>query len=186
MNLSRFGFLLVLIGLAPLRSGILLLQGKCCGCFILDGSALLAHPVLFGFVSLILGIGLVLLGILTYREESRHTTKAWILICLIAGGIAGYSTGIIDHAGEGKYDELTERLTEKGWILFYSNKCPACGKEIDMLGSSVKHLRMIDCGTITCPPFIQVYPTWTRVSNGSVVEIKQGFQDIEELEVMAK
>jgi thiol-disulfide isomerase/thioredoxin len=190
-RLSKFGFLFAIIGILPIRSGILLFQGKECGCFLIDKATLHAHNVLFGAVSIVVGLGLVILGILSHVEVSSKTAKVWISVFLLASGIAGYSLGTAKEIQQpkeiaGTYDELTQKLTENGWVFFYTTWCPRCHEEIEMLGASVKNLRMIDCDTITCPEFVQGYPTWARIINGNVIEVKDGFQSIETLEEMAK
>lgn len=184
--LSKFGFFIAIAGLVPIRSGILLLQEKDCGCFLIDKATLYSHNVFFGSLSFAVGLGFIALGL--WQKELK-ASKAWIILFLVAGGIIGYSTGIVEKVQPGKvgeYDELAKKLTEEGWILFYANWCSACHKQIEILGTSVKYLRMIDCATVACPSFVESYPTWAKVSNGSVAEVKGGFQKIESLKKMVK
>jgi len=190
VKLKKFGFLLAIIGLIPIRSGVLLLQEKDCGCFLIEKTTLYTHNILFGSLSLVVGIALVILGILVYEEVKISVTKGWIFIFLLVSGVIGYSAGIIQESekvGEDNYDDLTKALTEKGWIFFYANWCSHCHDQVDTLGSSVKNLRMIDCTTIQCPTFVQGYPTWAKMNDeGSIVDVKSGFQSTEKLEEMAK
>ncbi len=179
--LGKYGFFIALAGLVPIRSGILLLQEKDCGCFLIDKATLYSHNVFFGSLSLAVGLCFIALGL--WQKELKKVSKTWIIIFLLAGGIAGYSTGVVEKAQPekvGDYDELTKKLTTEGWVFFYANWCSACHRQIEMLGTSVKYLRMIDCATITCPDFVESYPTWVKVSNGSVV-VKGGVQKIETL-----
>lgn len=184
--LSKYGFLIALAGLVPMRSGILLLQEKDCGCFLIDKATLYAHNIFFGSLSLAVGFGLIALG---FWQKELKASKGWVIIFLLAGGIAGYSTGAVEKVQPeiaGEHDELAKKLTSEGWVLFYANWCSACHRQIEMLGTSVKYLRMIDCATIPCPDFVESYPTWVKVSHGSVVEVKGGIQKIETLKEMAK
>lgn len=192
--LNKYWFLLVVAGLIPIRSGILLLQEKDCGCFLVDKAMLHSHNVFFGFLSIAAGMVLVIPGILAYKEESGRKTKAWFFVFLLVSGIVGYSVGMIKQSQvpvesylpiEGDYDELTKNLTENGWVLFYANWCTACHEQFDLLGTSVKNLRIVDCGTVTCPEFIKAYPTWTKVKQDGSVEVKEGIQSLEDLQQMA-
>jgi thiol-disulfide isomerase/thioredoxin len=190
-DLSRYGFLLAIAGLVPIRSGFLLFQEKDCGCFLIEKSTLYAHNIFFGSISIVVGLFLVIIGITAYKEVSENTTKIWIIAFLVSGGIIGYSAGMAEPAHknvtEGSYDNLTKSLTENGWIFFYANWCPHCHDQIELLGTSVKHLRMVDCGTVTCPSFVKSFPTWAKVNaNGEVIEVKTGVQEIEALDEMAR
>lgn len=184
--LGKYGFFIALAGLVPIRSGILLLQEKDCGCFLIDKATLYAHNVFFGSLSLAVGLSFIALGL--WQKELKKAGRTWVIIFLLAGGIAGYSTGAVEKVQPqiaGEYDELAKKLTSEGWVLFYANWCPGCHRQIEMLGTSVKYLRMIDCATITCPDFVESYPTWTKVTNDGVV-VNRGVQKIETLKEMAK
>ncbi|MEE8403267.1 MAG: hypothetical protein V3R93_05905 [Candidatus Hydrothermarchaeaceae archaeon] len=186
--MNKYGFLLAVAGLIPIRSGILLLQEKDCGCFLIDKATLYSHNVFFGVLSIAAGMALLIPGVLAYKEESGRRAKAWIFVFLLAGGIAGYSVGAVGHSPvpvEGDYDELTKSLTENGWVLFYANWCHACHEQFDLLGTSVKNLRMVDCDTIACPEFVMAYPTWARTGQDGSLEVKEGVQSLEDLQQMA-
>ncbi len=185
--LGKYGFFIAIAGLVPIRSGILLLQEKDCGCFLIDKATLYAHNVFFGSLSLAIGFGFVALGL--WQKELKKASKTWIIVFLLAGGIAGYSTGAVEKVQPekvGEYDELTKKLTSEGWVFFYANWCPSCHKQIEMLGTSIKHLRMVDCDTFTCPEFVKAYPTWARARQDGSLEVKEGVQKIESLRKMAK
>ena len=183
---ARYGLFLAIAGVVPLRSGILLLQEKDCGCFLIEKTTLHAHNVLFGWVSISVGAALLLGGI---RLSESRVTKAWIFAFLLAGGVAGYSAGLapsyVAEEETGVYNALAQNLTSQGWVMFYANWCPRCHEQIDMLGESVGYLRMIDCATFQCPSFVKGYPTWARMKNGEV-EVRAGVQGIQELREMAK
>ncbi len=184
---SKYGFLLAVAGLIPIRSGILLLQEKDCGCFLIDKATLYSHNVFFGVLSIAAGMALLIPGVLAYKEENGRRAKAWIFVFLLAGGIAGYSTGIVGHSPvlvEGDHDELTKKLAENGWTLFYANWCHSCHEQFDLLGTSVKNLRIVDCDTVACPGFIEAYPTWARTKQDGSLEVRKGVQSLETLQQM--
>lgn len=186
--LNKYGFLLAVAGLIPIRSGILLLQGRECGCFLVDKATLYSNNVFFGLLSLVAGMLLVIPGILAYEEESSSKTRAWIFVFLLASGVAGYSVGMVGQPQvpvEGDHDELTESLAENGWVLFYSHRCTSCHEQFELLGASVKNLKMVDCGAFTCPEFINGYPTWMRTKHDGSLELKEGVQSLESLQEMA-
>lgn len=187
--LKEYGFLLAIAGLIPIRSGILLLQNKDCGCFFVDKATLHANNIFFGTVSLAFGVLIVLAGIVYFDWSKQQRTRIIGALFLISGLAAGYSMITAEEVaapGEGGYDELAKGLTSKGWVLFYANWCPSCHKQMDLLGLSVKHLRMIDCATITCPDFVKAYPTWALIKDGRVLEVREGYQSVERLEEMSR
>jgi len=187
-QLNKYGFLLAVAGLIPIRSGILLLQEKDCRCFLVDKAMLYSHNVFFGFLSIAVGMALVIPGVLAYKEESGRRTKAWIFVFLLAGGVAGYSAGMVNQpqvSVEGDHDELTKNLTKNAWVLFYANLCTACHEQFDLLGTSVKNLRIVDCGTVACPEFIKAYPTWAMTKQDGTLEVREGVQSLENLQQMA-
>jgi hypothetical protein len=185
--LKDYGFLLAIAGLIPIRSGILLLQNKECGCFLIDKATLQAHNVFFGVLSLGAGALVLLLG-MVYFDWSKQGRARVIGALFLASGVAvGYSMVAAEEIAapvEGDYDELAKGLTSKGWVLFYANWCPACHRQFDLLGSSVKYLRMVDCDTLACPEFVEAYPTWALVSHGKVIEVREGYQGPEKLREM--
>lgn len=192
--LSKYGFLLAIAGLVPIRSGILLLQEKDCGCFLIDKATLHANNIFFGLLSIAVGLVLLVPGVLAYREEDTRRAKAWVFVFILAGGIAGYTMGTAaqlqviadgDHVEANDYDELTKNLTERGWVLYYGNLCTHCHEQFELLGTSVKNLRLIDCSTFSCPEFVGIYPTWARTKHDGSLEIKEGAQSIESLRQMA-
>jgi len=70
-------------------------------------------------------------------------------------------------------------------VLFYANWCPSCHKQMDLLGLSVKHLRMGDCYTLTYPEFVKAYPTWALIKEGRILEVREGIQNYEQLRGMS-
>lgn len=185
--LGKYGFFIAIAGLVPIRSGILLLQEKDCGCFLIDKATLYAHNLFFGWLSLAVGLGFIALGL--WQKELRGVSKVWVIVFLLAAGIAGYSTGAVEKVQSekvGEHDELAEKLTGEGWVLFYANWCPSCHTQIEILGTSVKHLRMVDCDTFACPEFVKAYPTWARAKQDGSLEVKTGVQKIESLKKMAE
>lgn len=182
--LKEHGFLLTIAGLIPIRSGILLLQDKECGCFLVDKATLHAHNVFFGTVSLAAGLLIAVAGIAYFDWSRRRRTMAVGVLFLVSGLAAGYSMITAEDAAallEGDYDELAKGLTAKGWVLFYANWCPSCHAQMDLFGPSVKHLRMIDCATIACPEFVKAYPTWALIREGQVIEVREGLQNYKQL-----
>jgi hypothetical protein len=187
--LREYGFLLSIAGLIPIRSGILLLQDKDCGCFLVDKATLHANNVFFGTVSLVFGVLIALAGIIYFDWSNQRRTGIIGALFLISGLAAGYSMITAEEAVapmEGIYDELAQGLTSKGWVLFYANWCPSCHKQMDLLGGSVKYLRMVDCATITCPDFVKAYPTWALIRDGRVLEVREGIQNYEQLGEMSR
>ncbi len=182
---ARYGLLLAISGIVPLRSGILLLQEKECGCFLVEKSTLHANNVLFGWMSIAVGAALLLGGV---RLAGNKVSNPWIFAFLLAGGIAGYTAGLapsyVTAEEAGSHDALAQNLSSQGWVMFYANWCPRCHEQMDMLGGSVKYLRLIDCDTIQCPKFVEGYPTWARMKEGEL-EVRSGVQSIRELGEMA-
>ena len=185
LHLDRYGFLLAILGLIPIRSGILLLQNKDCGCFLIEDAILHSHNILFGTISLSFGVIFSLVGILFFDWSNQKKNSLISILFLLSGLFVGYSMVTQEEVYEpddGQYEKLAMELTSDGWILFYANWCPTCHNQIEIFGSSVKHLRMIDCDTITCPEFVKVYPTWALIKQDQVVEVREGFQSVEVLQ----
>jgi hypothetical protein len=57
---------------------------------------------------------------------------------------------------------------------------------MELVGQSVSYLSMVDCDKLSCPEFIEGYPTWALINDGQVIEVRVGIQSIENLEVMAR
>jgi thiol-disulfide isomerase/thioredoxin len=187
--LKEYGFILAIAGLIPIRSGILLLQDKDCGCFLVEKATLHAHSVFFGSISLAFGVLIAAAGVAYYDWSREGRARMIGALFLVSGMAVGYSMITAEEAVapvEGEYDELAKGLTSKGWVLFYANWCPSCHAQMDLLGGSVKHLRMVDCATITCPDFVKAYPTWGLIQEGTVLEVRKGVQNHEQLEVMSR
>ena len=193
---ERYGFLAAFAGAVPIQSGILLFQEKECGCFLLPKDILHANNEFLGLISIVAGLVLVLPAIFQYVEESKEKKKIlrvryeYLLAFILAGGLIQFYIGLETQPPivvdiEGDYDELTRNLTDSGWVLFYSNLCEHCHDQFDMLGTSVKNLRLVDCDTVECPEFIQGYPTWARTNPDGSIEIREGAQTIESLQQMA-
>ncbi len=185
-KLERYGLLLAIAGVVPIRSGILLLQEKDCGCFLVEKTTLHANNVLFGWMSIVAGAALLLGGV---KLSKDRVGKPWIFAFLLVGAVAGYTAGLApsyDASEEtGDYTALAQNLTAKGWVMFYANWCPRCHEQIGMLGGSAGYLRLIDCATFQCPSFVKGYPTWARMKDGEV-EVRTGVQSIQELREMVK
>jgi thiol-disulfide isomerase/thioredoxin len=184
-KVARYGLLLAIAGIVPLRSGVLLLMEKECGCFLVEKTTLHANNLVFGWMSIAVGAALLLGGVWLSRD---NVSKTWVLAFLLAGGIAGYTAGLAPSFAveeeAGGYDELAQNLTAQGWVMFYANWCPRCHEQMEMLGGAVGRLRLIDCDTINCPSFVESYPTWARMRDGEL-EVRAGVQSIQELRAMA-
>jgi hypothetical protein len=187
---DKYGYLAAFAGAVPIISGILLFQEKECGCFLLPKDTLMANNELLGAISIAAGLALALPAIIQQKQAGRKKKfykirYEYLVAFLLAAGVAQFYMGL-ESAPEveteaGDYDDLAQRLTEKNWILFYGNQCPACHTQFDMLGTSVKYLTLYDCGALQCPDVISVTPTWYNDRTG---ELRAGVQDRATLEQM--
>lgn len=189
---ERYGYLAAFGGAVPLMSGWLLFNEKDCGCFLLPKDMLKANNEVLGAISIIVGLALVLPAIFQYAQVDRRKKKAikirkeYLFAFILSLAVIQFYIGIEAEppvvAVDGDYDELAQRLTEKNWILFYGNQCPACHTQFEMLGTSVKYLTLFDCGALQCPDVISGTPTWYNDRTG---ELRAGVQTIEVLQQMA-
>jgi thiol-disulfide isomerase/thioredoxin len=192
---ERYGYLAAFAGAVPLMSGWLLFNEKDCGCFLLPKDTLEANSEFLGIVSIIAGLALVLPAIFQYTTIDRRKKKelkiryeylfAFILSLAVIQFYIGLEAEPEVPAVEGDFDELTLKLAEVGWVMFYANWCESCHQQFELLGTSAKNLRLVDCDTVECPDFIKGYPTWARTNQDGSLELKEGVQTIEALEEMA-
>jgi thiol-disulfide isomerase/thioredoxin len=191
---DRYGFLAAFGGAVPLISGFLLFQDKECGCFLLPHDTLRANNEFFGALSIVAGLALVLPAIIQYTEKGKRKKKVlkiryeYIVAFILAVGLAKFYIDLdIKPPVEvkGDYDELTLKLAESGWVMFYANWCEACHQQFDLLGTSAKNLRLVDCDTVTCPDIVKGYPTWAKTRPDGGLEVREGAQTIESLQQMA-
>jgi thiol-disulfide isomerase/thioredoxin len=176
-------------------SGWLLFNEKDCGCFLLPKETLKANNELLGIVSIIAGLALVLPAIFQYDVIGKRKKKVWnirreyLFALILSLAVIQFYIGLGAEPSvpvvEGDYDELTLKLAETGWVMFYANWCESCHQQFDLLGTSAKNLRLVDCDTVECPDFIKGYPTWARNNPDGSLEIKEGVQTIETLQQMA-
>lgn len=62
-----------------------------------------------------------------------------------------------------------------------------CNIQRRLLGEDFEYIEYVDCSKQACPAVVKVYPTWVRYSaNGSVLEIAEGLQTLEELDRLAR
>ena len=192
---DKYGFLAAFAGAVPLVSGWLLFQDKECGCFIVPHDVLHANNEFFGLLSIIAGLALFLPAVFQYAQIDKRKKKElkiryeYLVAFILALGIIYFYIDLETQpkvpAVAGEYDELAMKLAESEWVLFYSNLCDHCHEQFDMLGSSVKYLKLVDCETVECPDFVKGYPTWARTYPDGSIEIKEGPQSIETLRQMA-
>jgi thiol-disulfide isomerase/thioredoxin len=192
---EKYGFLAAFGGAVPLTSGWLLFNDKECGCFLLPKSTLEANNEFWGLVSIIAGLALVLPAVFQYDVIGKKKRKDWkiryeyLFALILSLGVIqfyiGLETAPVVEAVDGDYDELTLKLAEAGWVMFYANWCEACHQQFDLLGTSAKNLRLVDCDTVTCPDIVKGYPTWARTNADGSLELKEGIQTIESLQQMA-
>ena len=192
---DTYGFLPAFAGAVPLISGYLLFQDKECGCFLLPKDVLHANSEFLGIISIIAGLALVIPAVFQYAEKGKGKKKdlkiryEYLFAFILAVGLAVFYIGLETQpevpAAEGEYDELAIKLTEREWVMFYSNLCDHCHDQFDMLGTSVKYLKLVDCETVACPDFVEGYPTWARTNPDGSLEIEEGPQSIETLKQMA-
>lgn len=192
---DRYGYLAAFGGAVPLMSGWLLFNEKDCGCFLLPKDMLKANNEFWGLVSIIAGLALLLPAIFQYDSIGKKKRKVWkirkeyLLAFILSLGVIQFYIGLepepVVVAVEGDYDELTLKLAETGWVMFYANWCESCHQQFELLGTSAKNLRLVDCDTVECPDFIKGYPTWARNNPDGSLEIKEGLQTIESLQQMA-
>lgn len=192
---EKYGYLAAFAGAVPLMSGWLLFNEKECGCFLLPKSTLEANNEFWGLISIIAGLALVLPAVFQYDVIGKKKRKVWkiryeyLFALILSLGVIqfyiGLETAPVVEAVDGDYDELTLKLAETGWIMFYANWCEACHQQFDLLGTSAKNLRLVDCDTVECPDVVKGYPTWARSKPDGSLEIKEGIQTIESLEEMA-
>lgn len=192
---DRYGYLAAFGGAVPLMSGWLLFNEKDCGCFLLPKDMLEANNEFLGAISIIAGLALVLPAIFQYGVIGKRKKKVWnvrkeyLFAFILSFAVIQFYIGIEEEppvvAVEGDYDELTLKLTEIGWVMFYANWCESCHQQFELLGTSAKNLRLVDCDTVECPDFIKGYPTWARTNPDGSLDIKEGAQSIETLKQMA-
>jgi len=115
--LKEHGFLLAITGLIPIRSGILLLQNKDCGCFLVDKATLHANNIFLGTVSLVVGALIALAGILYFDWSRQRRAMIVGTLFLVSGITTDYSMITAEEVvapETGSYDELAKRLTGAG------------------------------------------------------------------------
>jgi len=192
---EKYGYLAAFAGAVPLMSGWLLFNEKDCGCFLLPKETLAANNELLGIISIIAGLALLLPAIFQYEVIGKKKEKSWfirkeylfafILSLAVIQFYISIETPQEVPVVEGDYDELTLKLAEVGWVMFYANWCESCHQQFELLGTSAKNLRLVDCDTVECPDFIKGYPTWAMNNPDGSLEIKEGAQTIETLKQMA-
>ncbi len=192
---EKYGYLAAFAGAVPLMSGWLLFNDEDCGCFLLPKEILEANSEFWGALSIIAGLALILPAIFQYDVIGKKRRKDWyirreyLLAFILSLGVIQFYTGIEPEpevvAVDGDYDELTLKLAETGWVMFYANWCESCHQQFELLGTSAKNLRLVDCDTVECPDFIKGYPTWARTDLDGSLELKEGSQTIETLQQMA-
>jgi thiol-disulfide isomerase/thioredoxin len=192
---EKYGYLAAFAGAVPLMSGWLLFNEQECGCFLLPKETLMANNEFLGAMSIIAGLVLILPAIFQYDVIGKKKRKEWyirreyLLAFILSLGVIQFYIGLESEpevvAVDGDYDELTLKLAERGWVLFYANWCESCHKQFELLGTSAKNLRLVDCDTVECPEFVKGYPTWAMNNPDGSLEIKEGVQTIEVLEEMA-
>ena len=117
-------------------------------------------------------------------EKTKKTVKKIIIYSIILLVVASLIYFPISSSKKpGKYDDFAKCLTEKGANFYGSLQCPACAKQKDLFGKSVKYVNYIECGPLSGPQNqickdadVRVYPTWTLGN-----ETLEGVISLEEL-----
>lgn len=76
-------------------------------------------------------------------------------------------------------DELAEKLTRDGWVMFSRDTCGFCVKQKNLFGSSVEKLNIINCGKEKCP--VNGVPHWRRNNSTDPNDNMSGLQSLDTL-----
>jgi len=117
-------------------------------------------------------------------EKTKKLVKKVIIYSVIILIIAAIVYIPISSSKKpGKYDEFAKCLTEKGLKFYGSFQCPACARQKELFGKSMKYVNYVECGPLSGPQNqvckdanVKVYPTWILED-----EIREGVLQLDEL-----
>ena len=101
-------------------------------------------------------------------------TKILIVVGIIIVVIIGVSLLSMNQEppGPGEYDDFARCLTEKGTIMYGTDRCHACTDQKEIFGSSFQHIKYVNCDVdpeLCDTEGVEAYPTWkynTRIYGG--------------------
>ena len=115
--------------------------------------------------------------------------KKIVLLAAVLAAVALVTVVVFSYSSPpvvGQFDAFAQCLTEKGAKFYGSWQCGHCSTQKTMLGSSMKYVDYVECGSLSGPVSqacidagVQAYPTW--VINGKTYVGVQSLQTLSSL-----
>ena len=112
---------------------------------------------------------------------------AMVLICSVVAGCG--SDVEVESLSAQEISALAACLSERGWIMFGSQLCPACRAQTALFGDSSGLITVVECNPNVeggqpqrcIDRRVRRTPTWIRVVDGEAAERIETFQTLAEL-----